>query len=148
MAKYRLTRDYSASGTASNNAQAPIGQLAPKNIYLTKKLKKGDIIEGSIATEDSVFGIKGQSIAFKTMGASTTNGVAYSDLALLYFPIDNAGALEEIDDKGNVINKNEIAPPTKSDSPFSAKLLGAYNQNLIIAVVLVAGYFAYKKFKK
>ena len=83
------------------------------------------------------------------MGASTTNGVAYSDLALLYFPIDNAGALEEIDDKGNVINKNEIAPPTKSSGDaFFPKLAGAYNQNLIIAVVLVAGYFAYKKFKK
>ena len=33
MAKYRLTRDYSASGTASNNVQAPIGQIAPK-IYI------------------------------------------------------------------------------------------------------------------
>lgn len=28
------------------------------------------------------------------------------------------------------------------------KIAGSYNQNLIIAGVLVAGYFAYKKFKK
>ena len=169
MSKYRLTRDYSANGTALNNAQAPIGQLAPKNIYLTKKLKKGDVIEGGIATEDSIFGIKGQSIAFKTMGATTTNGVPYSDLALLYIPIDNAGALEKIDDNGNVINKNEIAPPTEivNLSPsanlsseekfyqslgfkdrggwsFTVKAKGRF----LVAVVLVAGYFAYKKFKK
>ena len=44
--------------------------------------------------------------------------------------------------------ENTLAPPTKSDSPFISKSLGAYNKNLIIAVVLVAGYFAYKKFKK
>jgi len=38
--------------------------------------------------------------------------------------------------------------PTKSGGSVFTKLAGAYNQNLIIAVVLVAGYFAYKKFKK
>jgi hypothetical protein len=41
------------------------------------------------------------------------------------------------------------APPTKSSGDaFFPKLAGAYNKNLIIALVLVAGYFAYKKFKK
>ena len=44
---------------------------------------------------------------------------------------------------------NAPAPPTKSSGDaFFTKLAGAYNQNLIIAVVLVAGYFTYKKFKK
>jgi hypothetical protein len=38
--------------------------------------------------------------------------------------------------------------PKKEKEPFYKKLAGAYNKNLIIAVVLVAGYFAYKKFKK
>jgi len=38
--------------------------------------------------------------------------------------------------------------PTKNGGSVFTKLAGAYNQNLIIAVVLVAGYFAYKKFKK
>jgi hypothetical protein len=38
--------------------------------------------------------------------------------------------------------------PTKSGSSVFRKLAGAYNKNLIIAGVLVAGYFAYKKFKK
>ena len=45
---------------------------------------------------------------------------------------------------------NAIAPsvPTKEKESSSKKLLGASNKNLIIAIVLVAGYFAYKKFKK
>jgi hypothetical protein len=161
MAKYRLTRDYAGNGTAPNNSQAQNGQLPPKNLYLTKKLKKGDIIEGGIATEDSVFGIKGNSIAFKTMGATTTNGVPYNDLALLYIPLDNAGALEEIDDKGNLINKNEtvnlskvvnLSPEEKfyqslglkSSMFFTLKSKG----RLLVFAVLVGGYFAYKKFKK
>jgi len=38
--------------------------------------------------------------------------------------------------------------PTKGKEDITKKILGAYNQNLIIAVVLLAGYFAYKKFKK
>jgi Tfp pilus assembly protein PilX len=38
--------------------------------------------------------------------------------------------------------------PTKSGVSIFKKLAGAYNENLIIAVVLVAGYFAYKKYKK
>ena len=40
------------------------------------------------------------------------------------------------------------ALPTKTEVSIYKKLAGAYNQNLIIAGVLVAGYFAYKKFKK
>ena len=38
--------------------------------------------------------------------------------------------------------------PSKSSAPLTSKLFGAYNKNLILAVLLVAGYFAYKKFKK
>jgi hypothetical protein len=38
--------------------------------------------------------------------------------------------------------------PTKTGVSIYRKLAGAYNKNLIIALVLVAGYFAYKKFKK
>jgi len=142
MAKYRLTRDYGANGTAPNNATAPSGQIAPKWIYLTKKLKKGDIIEGGITTENSTFGLKGESIAFKTLGATTTQGVPYSDLALLYIPIENDGALEEIDDKGNVINihkANFLTDPT---------FIEKHKNHLLIVGALLLGYFAYKKFKK
>ena len=42
--------------------------------------------------------------------------------------------------------------PTKNRDSISKslfkKIAGSYNQNLIIAGLLVAGYFAYKKFKK
>jgi hypothetical protein len=134
MVKYRLTRDYSANGTTENNAKAPVGQLAPKNIYLTKKLKKGDIIEGEIASENSIFGTEGKSIAFKTMGATTTDGKPYSNLALLYIPIDNAGALEEINDKENL--------PLPAKKSMTIMHIGLFVGGLAV------GYFAYKKFKK
>ena len=50
----------------------------------------------------------------------------------------------------NTLIANVPAPalPTKSGSSVFKKLAGAYNKNLIIAVVLIGGYFAYKKFKK
>ena len=38
--------------------------------------------------------------------------------------------------------------PTKSLAPSTSKLFGTYNKNLILVVLAVAGYFAYKKFKK
>jgi len=74
------------------------------------------------------------------------------------------GEIRITTDKGEIINYKDLqeqsnvnnaisigkepAPPTKSGDAFFPKLAGAYNKNLIIAVVLVAGYFAYKKFKK
>ena len=135
MPKYRLTRDFSGNGTAPNNTKAPKGQIAPKFIYLTKKLKKGDIIEGDIATEDSAFGIKGKSIAFKTMGATTTNGVPYSDLALLYIPIENDGALEELDSvTGKAIQIGQ------AQEPFYEK----HKDHIVLLLIVVAGYFAIK----
>ena len=41
-----------------------------------------------------------------------------------------------------------MSEPAKSSTPSTSKLFGAYNQNLILVVLAVAGYFAYKKFKK
>jgi hypothetical protein len=48
----------------------------------------------------------------------------------------------------SLITNGKAQLPSKSKGYYFRKLAGAYNQNLIIAVVLVAGYFAYKKFKK
>jgi hypothetical protein len=48
-------------------------------------------------------------------------------------------------------NQNTQAPTKNRDSISKSlfkKIAGAYNQNLIIAGLLVAGYFAYKKYKK
>jgi hypothetical protein len=50
--------------------------------------------------------------------------------------------------KDNLTQGNSTNVPTKSGGSVFTKLAGAYNKNLIIAVVLVAGYLAYKKFKK
>jgi len=64
---------------------------------------------------------------------------------------DNAKKLmEDALAKSNedAIAQAQSKSPTKSGGSVFTKLAGAYNQNLIIAVVLVAGYFAYKKFKK
>ena len=57
---------------------------------------------------------------------------------------------QDFPDTSNVKYSPEpvVNAPTKGKEDITKKLLGAYNQNLIIAVVLVAGYFAYKKFKK
>ena len=50
--------------------------------------------------------------------------------------------------KAESLDKGGMYVPTKGKEDITKKILGAYNQNLIIAVVLLAGYFAYKKFKK
>jgi hypothetical protein len=50
--------------------------------------------------------------------------------------------------KAESFNEGGMYVPTKGKEDITKKILGAYNQNLIIALVLVAGYFAYKKFKK
>jgi hypothetical protein len=49
---------------------------------------------------------------------------------------------------GQAPTTDPMSEPTKSSTPSTSKLLGAYNQNLILVVLAVAGYFAYKKFKK
>jgi hypothetical protein len=64
------------------------------------------------------------------------------------FDIGN-GAVAPCVNKGGQKNNANLPPPkAKSGDYIFKKIAGAYNQNLIIAVVLVAGYFAYKKFKK
>lgn len=46
------------------------------------------------------------------------------------------------------IEYKQAVMPTKSEEKSTSKLFGAYNKNLILVVLAVAGYFAYKKFKK
>jgi len=64
---------------------------------------------------------------------------------------DNAKKLREdalAKSNEDALAQAQSKSPTKSLRSIFGKLAGAYNQNLIIAVVLVGGYFAYKKFKK
>ena len=53
-----------------------------------------------------------------------------------------------VNNGGRAEKQPVVDAPVKGKEDTTKKLLGAYNKNLIIAVVLVAGYFAYKKFKK
>jgi len=46
------------------------------------------------------------------------------------------------------VQTDPMSEPTKSSAPSTSKLFGAYNKNLILVVLAVAGYFAYKKLKK
>ena len=64
--------------------------------------------------------------------------------------MNNGGRAENQTNVGRAIPIGQAPAntPTKSGSSVFKKLAGAYNKNLIIAVVLVGGYFAYKKFKK
>ena len=63
---------------------------------------------------------------------------------------NNGGRAENQTNVGRAIPIGQAPAntPTKSRDSIFKKLAGAYNKNLIIAVVLVAGYFAYKKFNK
>ena len=90
--------------------------------------KIGDKINGSVfGGEDT------------NRGVETRVGNANLNIPLEY--------LKEEAEKQTVAQAQSKSP-TKSGSSVFKKLAGAYNQNLIIAVVLVGGYFAYKKFKK
>jgi hypothetical protein len=64
--------------------------------------------------------------------------------------MNNGGRAENQTNVGIAIPIGQA--PTKNRDSISKslfkKIAGAYNQNLIIAGLLVAGYFAYKKFKK
>jgi hypothetical protein len=64
---------------------------------------------------------------------------------------DNAKKLREdalAKSNEDALAQAQSKSPTKSGDSIFKKLAGAYNKNLIVAGVLVAGYFAYKKFKK
>ena len=64
---------------------------------------------------------------------------------------DNAKKLREdylAKSNEDALAQAQSKSPTKTGVSIYRKLAGAYNKNLIIAGVIVAGYFAYKKFKK
>ena len=99
-----------------------------KNYY---KFNKSDLPDTLNVTSTPVLCNDGTTL----MQLSSPTG-RYSDACM-----NNGGRAE----KQPVVN----APvKTQSTSSKIKKITGAYNQNLIIAVVLIAGYFAYKKFKK
>jgi hypothetical protein len=107
MAKYRLIRDNSANGTAINTVPAPAGMIAPKLVYLTKKFKKGDIVDGTVATQTTAFAESGKSLLVKTSsGVTTTNGIPYSGEVELALSLTN-GALETLDGNDSDIKNSK-----------------------------------------
>jgi len=133
--KYRITKDIELFAW---NGKEGFGF----NINQPKfKFKKGDIVDGFIMpnqfeTEPPAYLVITDKTKSDAMFRFANGGRGFKGYDFI----------EKISDSANV--SNEPAPPTKSGDAFFAKLAGAYNKNLIIAVVLVAGYFAYKKFKK
>lgn len=130
MATYKLKDDF-INGVLPNTNGKP-------NILF----KKGDIIDGTI-TEKFVFNTMMKGIMSKP---TVVGARVEEDGGLVFVPFQYVKVITNINDNVGIATiKPESS--TKSDSPFSSKLLGAYNKNLIIAIVLVACYFAYKKFK-
>lgn len=108
MAKYILLRDFSANGTVLNTEPAPEGMAAPKYKYLTKKYKKGDVVDGELGT-DELFGSGTNKSLFVTEsnGVTSTDGIPYTGTAKLAFDL-TVGALQKIDDSGNVVKDNTV----------------------------------------
>ena len=103
------------------------------------KFKKGDIVDGFIMPNK----FQSEPPAYLVITDKTKSD------AMFRFANGGRGFkgydfIEKISDSAVV--SNEPAPPTKSDSPFTSKEPIYYI--LVTAVVLVAGYLTYKKFKK
>ncbi|MEI7509939.1 MAG: hypothetical protein WCJ62_10805 [Flavobacterium sp.] len=128
MTTYKLKDDF-VNGVLPNNGK-------PNILF-----KKGDVIQGEqivkfIFNENT----KGINAKPTVVGARVENADG-----LVFVPLQNVEIITNVSD--NVVNAPALIPESGANYNFT-KLAGAYNQNLIIAVVLVAGYFAYKKFKK
>jgi hypothetical protein len=132
----KIIKDYSY--TIKGDPSAPIGQIGGASREdITFSFKVGQIVEGYI------FDL-GKEIQVRVGNYSAIIPKENWELV-------NKEEIAKIQMEYALAKANENAQsksPTKSGSSVFRKLAGAYNQNLIIAVVLVAGYFAYKKFKK
>ena len=131
---------YSGGPAKPNTTTTPIqtkfivttDRSLPNDKGVTINLKKGDILQG---------------VSTSKWGRPEVDAGGYS----LTF-LDKSGNKFSISTGGQTdipfykeLDSNE---PTKSSAPSTSKLFGAYNKNLILVVLAVAGYFAYKKFKK
>ena len=140
---YRFLRDRSANGTVPNTEIAPVGMIAPKNLYLTKKFKKGDIVSGNIS---------GNSITLTVNDATETSGKPYLNkvdlTTLIYSERDGETTywIEEIDSENNAIKNSFSNNSNGIKSILSNKIFTT--KNIIIGVVGVAVlYFGLKHFK-
>ncbi len=132
----KIIKDYSY--TIKGDPSAPIGQIGGASREdIAFSFKVGQIVEGYILD-------LGKEIQVRVGNYSAI--IPKENWELVN---KEEIAKMQIADALDKANKNAPAKvSTKSIRSIFEKLAGAYNQNLIIAVVLVGGYFAYKKFKK
>jgi hypothetical protein len=112
--------------------------------------KKGDIIKNDgIITFKFLLNTETKGIMAKptVVGArvESTDGLVFVPLTSVELVSAEEIAKKQIEDA--VKQQNPQLPTKNTDSVFK-KIAGSYNKNLIIAGLLVVGYFAYKKFKK
>jgi hypothetical protein len=133
----------------------------PNDKGVTINLKKGDILQGVSTSKWGTpendaggYGLTFTDKAGNKFSISTGGRLDrpfYEDLVKPIFT-DKSGNKFKIIDGKNVYENTEttepMSEPAKSSTPSTSKLFGAYNKNLILVVLAVAGYFAYKKFKK
>jgi len=121
--KYVFNQDYEA--TQRVEKQKAVGDYTENINYVTikYKFKKGDVFEGE-----------------KTLlsGGLTPNSGIYGI---------NISTMQSINEDGS-IRKGLVKFPIDDSIVDEATFLQANRKQLLIALALVAGYFAYKKFKK
>lgn len=110
------------------------GGLPDLSIDMNKKPTKVLCNDGSIQLQTNDLNAKVMDACAKNGGKSANQPIDFIKYEQDQYNLEKA--------------KYNANLPTKGKEDITKKLLGAYNQNLIILVVLVAGYFAYKKFKK
>lgn len=107
--------------------------------------KKGDVIDGTIITEKIIFNKPTKVIMAKptVVGSRTeeANG-------LVSVPISSVEIFDAETDAKKQLEDAIAKEKEKSNIVNEQSFLQKHKNHLIIAVVLVAGYFAYKKFNK
>jgi len=110
----------------------------PNDKGVTINLKKGDILQG---------------VSTSKWGTPENDaggyGLTFTDKDGNKFSISTGGRTDiPFYKQLESTTPEPMSEPTKSSTPSTSKLFGAYNKNLILVVLAVAGYFAYKKLKK
>ena len=117
------------------------GDLTPEQTKLTGLNQiLGNVTSTKVLCKDGTIKYQQSSPNARVMDACVNNGGRAENQPIDFTKYEQVKA-ESFDEGGMYV-------PTKGKEDITKKLLGAYNKNLIIAVVLIAGYFAYKKFKK
>ena len=138
--KYRFTKDIELTAWDGKEGFSFNQNNQPKI-----KFKKGDIVDGFIMPNKS----QSEPPAYLVITDKTKSD------AMFRFANGGRGFkgydfIQQISDSGVISDAQTVTEElqTKKQESILSKISGNYGKNLLIAGVLVAGYFAYKKFKK